>query len=313
MAPKVISVVVPCYNEEEALPKTAQILGDFLSILIIDGVVSAESKIIFVDDGSSDRTWPKIKNISQSSPNFSGIKLSANRGHQAALLAGMQSADSSDYVITIDADLQDDHQVIPNMIELANQGNDVVYGVRRDREVDSFFKKQTAALFYKLMSKLGTKVIHHHADFRLISKRVLKTLNEYKEVNLFLRGIFPLIGFRSAVCYYKRGERIAGISKYPLGKMISFALQGITSFSTKPLRIVTYLGLLTLAFTSCLSVWTLYEHLQGNTVQGWTSILISIYFIASVQLVCLGVIGEYIGKIYQESKGRPRYHIEETV
>ena len=308
---KKITIVVPCYNEAAALTLTAATLGPFLQGLIEDGLASPGSHILFVDDGSTDETWETIKRERLKNQIFSGLKLSANRGHQAALLAGLDAGANSDYLVTIDADLQDDHEVIREMIELANSGKDVVYGVRRDREADSFFKRQTAGIFYSFMNFLGAKIIHHHADFRLISKRALNSLTEYKEVNIFLRGIFPLLGYPTAICYYKRKSRVAGESKYPFKRMLAFAIEGITSFSIKPLRLVTYLGIGSLLITLALSAWTLYVFLMGHSVAGWSSILISIYFLASVQLVCLGVIGEYIGKIYQEAKHRPRYHVEE--
>lgn len=306
-----IYFVIPCYNEEEALPITAQILHQKLSALQSAGAASSESRILFVDDGSKDRTWEKIKSFTQSDMLFAGVKLSHNRGHQNALLAGLMTARQyADAVISMDADLQDDIDVVDRFLEEYEGGCDVVYGVRSRREKDTFFKRTTAEGFYKFMRAMGVEMVFNHADYRLMSKRALDALAEYREVNLFLRGIVPLIGFKSATVPYERKERVAGESKYPLKKMLAFAFDGITSFSIKPIRILTWLGLGILLVSVLAFIYVLIAHFSGWAVTGWSSLVCSIWLLGGIQLLALGVVGEYIGKIYAETKQRPRYWIE---
>lgn len=307
-------IVIPCYNEEDVLNETTKRLNTKLKELIKNKKISNQSRVMYVNDGSKDKTWDIIKNINKKEELFTGISLSRNRGHQNALLAGLLTAkDYADVVISMDADLQDDINVINEMIDKYHEGNDIVYGVRSSREKDSFFKKITAESFYKFMKFLGVDCIYNHADYRLASKRVLEELSNYKEVNLFLRGIFPLIGFKSDVVYYERNKRYAGISKYPLKKMLNFAWDGITSFSIKPLRLICVLGFIILFISISIMIYSLVRKLTGNTVQGWTFLSISIWFIGGIQMISIGIIGEYIGKIYQETKSRPRYIIEENL
>lgn len=307
-------IVIPCYNEEDVLNETTKRLSKKLKELIKNKKISNQSRVMYVNDGSKDKTWDIIKNINKKEELFTGISLSRNRGHQNALLAGLLTAkDYADVVISMDADLQDDINVINEMIDKYHEGNDIVYGVRSSREKDSFFKKITAESFYKFMKFLGVDCIYNHADYRLASKRVLEELSNYKEVNLFLRGIFPLIGFKSDVVYYERNKRYAGISKYPLKKMLNFAWDGITSFSIKPLRLICVLGFIILFISISIMIYSLVRKLTGNTVQGWTFLSISIWFIGGIQMISIGIIGEYIGKIYQETKSRPRYIIEENL
>lgn len=304
-------LVVPCYNEEEVLPETARRLAAKFDNLIAGGKISPESKVVFVDDGSKDRTWEIIEGLNESSPLFRGIKLSRNKGHQNALLAGLMAVkDECDMTISMDADLQDDIDAIDRMLEKYYDGCDVVYGVRSERKTDSAFKRTTAHGFYKIMKLLGADIIYNHADYRLMSKRALDALSEFKEVNLFLRGIVPLVGFKSDTVEYKRTERFAGQSKYPLKKMISFALNGITSFSIKPIRIITALGILIFSVSILMLVYFLIRHFTGNTVQGWTTLAASVWAIGGLQLLAIGVVGEYIGKMYMETKARPKYVIE---
>ena len=307
-------IVIPCYNEEDVLNETTKRLSKKLKELIKNKKISNQSRVMYVNDGSKDKTWDIIKNINKKEELFTGISLSRNRGHQNALLAGLLTAkDYADVVISMDADLQDDINVINEMIDKYHEGNDIVYGVRSSREKDSFFKKITAESFYKFMKFLGVDCIYNHADYRLASKRVLEELSNYKEVNLFLRGIFPLIGFKSDVVYYERNKRYAGISKYPLKKMLNLAWDGITSFSIKPLRLICVLGFIILFISISIMIYSLVRKLTGNTVQGWTFLSISIWFIGGIQMISIGIIGEYIGKIYQETKSRPRYIIEENL
>ena len=314
MVKKVLYIVVPCYNEEEVLHETTKQLKEKIKSLIKKNVISPESKVMYVNDGSKDNTWSIIKEISQKEKLFTGISLSKNRGHQNALLAGLMTAkEYADIVISMDADLQDDIDAIDEMIEKSYNGYDIVYGVRSSRKKDTFFKKFTAEGFYKIMAKMGVEIVFNHADYRLTSKRVLNNLEEYGEVNLFLRGIFPLIGYKTDIVYYERKERFAGKSKYPLKKMLSFAWDGITSFSIKPIKLILSIGIIILFLSMLVIIYSIIMKFLGRTVSGWTFIMCSIWFIAGVQMVSLGVIGEYIGKIYSETKKRPRYFISENL
>jgi len=304
-------VVVPCYNEQEVICETASRLSDKLSRMMSCGLCDDKSRILFVDDGSTDRTWELLQSLYTEYPYVCGLKLAHNKGHQNALLAGLMTAkEHADVSISVDADLQDDIEVLDQFVEHYHNGCDVVYGVRKRRDTDTVFKRATAQGFYKLMKVLGVDVVYNHADYRLMSRRALEGLEQYKEVNLFLRGIVPTIGYKSDVVYYDRHERFAGESKYPLKKMISFAVDGITSFSVRPLKIISNLGI----FISLLSVagflYALLSKVFGYTVPGWTAILCSIWLIGGIQLFCIGIIGTYIGKIYSESKSRPKYIIE---
>ena len=311
---KILYLVVPCYNEEEVLHETAKRLLDKLKGIIDNNLVSEESKILFVNDGSKDKTWDIIEELYEQNHIFSGVNLSRNKGHQNALLAGLMIAkEYADMTISLDADLQDDIDVIDKFVEEYYKGNDVVYGVRSSRKTDTFFKRTTALGFYKFMSILGVDVIYNHADYRLMSKRALEALSEFKEVNLFLRGIVPLVGYKCSIVEYERHERFAGESKYPLKKMISFAWDGITSFSIKPIRIITGLGFSIFVFSLIALIYSLIVKFMGNTQVGWTSLTISIWMIGGIQLLSLGVIGEYIGKIYNETKRRPRFIISDKL
>lgn len=308
-----LDIIVPCYNEEEVLPETARRLTALLEGLAAAERIGPGSRIVFVDDGSRDRTWELIEGLARDNLSVSGIKLSHNRGHQNALLAGLFTADG-DVLISVDADLQDDIQVIPEMLDSYKRGAQVVFGVRNDRTTDSFFKRATAQGFYALMRSLGAESIPNHADFRLMSRRAIEALQSFREVNLFLRGIVPLIGFKSAVVYYSRSARFAGETKYPLRKMIALALEAITSFSVVPLRFITFIGFAVFAFSCLMAARTLWIRLlTTQAVPGWASTLLPIYFLGGVQLMCLGVVGEYLGKIYQEAKARPRYIIEKSI
>ncbi len=307
-------LVVPCYNEEEVLPETARRLALKFDNLIAAGTISSESRILLVDDGSGDRTWEIIEGLNSESPLFQGLKLSRNKGHQNALLAGLVTAkEECDMAISIDADLQDDIDAIDEMLEKYYDGCEVVCGVRSERKTDSAFKRITAHGFYKVMKLLGADIIYNHADYRLMSRRAIATLAEFKEVNLFLRGIVPLVGFKSDTVEYKRTERFAGESKYPLKKMISFALNGITSFSIKPIRMITALGILIFSVSILMLVYFMIRHFTGNTVLGWTTLAASVWAIGGLQLLAIGVVGEYIGKIYMETKARPKYIIEKHI
>ena len=307
----VLNLVIPCYNEEEALPLTKKELDKKMSSLIEEGLISENSKVVLVNDGSKDKTWEIITKVHKENDMYVGINLTRNRGHQNALLAGLMYAKNhADICISMDADLQDDINVMDDMIKKYNAGADVVYGVRSSRKKDTFFKKFTAEFFYKLMNVMGVEVVFNHADCRLMSKRALEGLSEFKEVNLFLRGIVPQIGYKTDIAYYERNERVAGDSKYPLKKMLAFAIDGITSFSIKPLRIITSIGFIILLLSFVVLVYSVIMKLIGNTVSGWTFIVCSIWLIGGIQTLCLGVIGEYIGKIYKETKARPRYIIE---
>ena len=305
-------LVVPCYNEEAVLPETNRILKEKMTALMEAGRIRKDSRILYVDDGSRDRTWEIISACHAEDALASGLKLAHNRGHQNALFAGLMTARlECDCAVSLDADLQDDIDVIDGFLDKFEEHCDIVYGVRKKRETDSFFKRTTAQGFYKCMKLLGVDIVYNHADYRLMSKRALDALSEYTETNLFLRGIVPLIGYRTDYVYYDRKERMAGESKYPLKKMISFALEGITSFSVKPLKIISNLGIL----ISCLSVlgllYALISYLTHNAVAGWTAIVASIWLLGGIQLLCIGTLGGYIGKIYSEVKRRPRFHVEE--
>ena len=307
----VLYLVVPCYNEEEVLFETTKRLTEKLNSMIERNLVEAKSRILYVDDGSRDKTWEIIEKLNTENPFVEGVKLAHNRGHQNALLSGLMTAkEKCDAAISLDADLQDDTDVIDKFVEEFLKGNDIVYGVRDNRESDTFFKKFTAEGFYKVMKLLGVDVVFNHADYRLMSKRALEALSEYNEVNLFLRGIVPLIGFKTSKVFYERHERFAGESKYPLKKMIAFATDGITSFSVKPLKLISNLGII-ISFLSVIAlIYALVSFIIGAAVPGWTAIIASIWLLGGIQLFCLGVVGTYIGKIYNEVKARPRYLIE---
>ena len=309
----ILYVVIPCYNEEEVLNETARRLKEKLESLATLRQISHNSRILFVDDGSKDRTWDMICQLHNKSPLFSGVKLAHNKGHQNALLAGLTTASLyADIIISMDADLQDDIHAIDDMIRKYEAGNDIVYGIRKSRKNDTFFKRFTAENFYKFMAFLGVETIFNHADYRLMSRRSVEALMEYREVNLFLRGIIPQLGFRTATVGYDRGVRFAAESKYPLQKMLSFAFEGITSFSIRPIRLITIVGFLIFGISAIMLIWSFVNKWIGNTVQGWTSLMISIWMIGGLQILSIGIIGEYIGKTYKETKHRPRYIIEET-
>ena len=304
-------IAVPCYNEEEVLPESSARLYDKMNQMIARGVISNDSRIVFIDDGSKDKTWEIIEKLHAHDPMFSGIKLSRNRGHQNALMCGLMTLkDEADAVISIDADLQDDINVFDEMVKKYEEGCDVVYGVRSKRETDTFFKRVTAEGYYKILDRMGAKVIFNHADFRLMSKRALEAFSEYKEVNLFLRGMVPLIGFKSDIVTYERSERLAGESKYPLKKMLALAWEGITSLSTKPIKLVTRLGTVIFLISIVMLIYFFIRFLIGATVAGWASLAVSVWAIGGLQLLAIGVIGEYIGKIYLETKHRPRFTVE---
>ncbi|MBQ7438112.1 MAG: glycosyltransferase family 2 protein [Oscillospiraceae bacterium] len=308
----VLYIVIPCYNEEAVLPVTAPQFLDKVKSLAAAGKISDESRVLFVNDGSRDDTWKIIKDLAKQDPHYLGISQSRNRGHQNAVLAGlMEARDRCDITISIDCDGQDDINAMDEMVDAYLQGFDVVYGVRSSRETDSFFKRFTAQSFYKLLSAMGAEVVYNHADYRLMSARVLKEFANFREVNLYLRGLVPLVGFRSTTVSYSRAERIAGESHYPLKKMLGLAIDGITSLSVKPLQMITGFGVFVavVSFIGCL--WALITAICGKAVAGWASMTCIVCFVSGVQLVCLGIIGEYIGKIYLETKERPRYIISE--
>lgn len=310
----ILYLVIPCYNEEEVLHETAKQLLEKMNSMFERNMISRESRIMFVNDGSKDRTWEIIEELHAANPIYSGVKLSRNKGHQNALLAGLMTArEKADMTISLDADLQDDVNVIDQMVEKYYEGNDVVYGVRSARKTDTFFKKFTAQGFYKLMQAMGVDIVYNHADYRLMSRRALEGLSQFKEVNLFLRGIVPLIGYKSDVVTYERHERFAGESKYPLKKMLSFATDGITSFSIKPIRLITTCGFLIFMISLLMLAYFLVVHFMGRTVAGWTSTIVSIWAIGGLQLLAIGIVGEYIGKIYLETKERPKYLIEKVL
>jgi glycosyltransferase involved in cell wall biosynthesis len=310
----IVYLVIPCYNEEEVLPETIKRLTAKLNSMIHDELASPESRMLFVDDGSHDRTWELISEYHGENPLVCGVKLSHNRGHQNALLAGLMTARASaDCAVSLDADLQDDIGVLDQFVKKFLQGCDVVYGVRNKRETDTFFKRTTAQGFYRFMQLLGVELVYNHADYRLMSRRALDALSEYRETNLFLRGIVPLIGFQGGCVTYDRNERFAGESKYPLKKMIAFALDGVTSFSVKPLRIIANLGILVSVLSVLGLLYALISYFTGNAVAGWTAIVCSIWLLGGIQLLCIGVVGCYVGKIYSEVKDRPRYTIEQLL
>lgn len=311
---EILYIVVPCYNEQEVLPETAARLGRKLRELEEKEWISERSRVLFVNDGSRDATWSLIRQYCGESKMFGGVNLSRNRGHQNALLAGITvAAEHADMIVSMDADLQDDIEALDQMILAYRQGNDVVYGVRSSRKTDNFLKRNTAQLFYRLMKFLGAEIVYNHADYRLLSKRAAKALLSFDEVNLFLRGIVPLVGFESTSVYYERAERFAGKSKYPLGKMLTFAMEGITSLSVKPIRMITMGGVFICLVSLLMLVKAIADYCRGDVVPGWTSVMVSIWVLGGLQLFAIGVIGEYIGKTYLETKGRPRFIIESVI
>lgn len=310
----ILAIVVPCYNEEDMLPITSQALRNKLSSLVEKGKISPESFVLFVDDGSKDKTWELIEKEHNEHKEIYGLKLAGNVGHQYALTAGLITAkEISDITISIDADLQDDVDVFDEMVDLYHEGNDIVYGVRKKRKTDSFFKRFTAQSFYKIMNFCGAKTIYNHADFRLMSKRAIAHFSNFEEVNLYIRGIVPLIGYKTECVYYDRKERVAGESKYPLKKMLALAIEGITSFSIKPIRFIVLLGFISIILSFAAFIYALVSFIFGTVEPGWTSLIVSIWFLGGVQLISIGLIGEYIGKIYMEVKHRPRYNIEKFI
>ncbi len=311
---EILYIVVPCYNEEEVLPETSRRLREKLTALIGAGKVSEKSRVLFVNDGSRDRTWELIAGLHEADPIFSGVDLTRNRGHQNALLAGLMTAkDKCDMAISMDADLQDDVDAVDRMVEEYYAGCDIVYGVRSSRKKDTFFKRFTAEGFYRVMNAMGAETVFNHADYRLMSRRALEGMAEFKEVNLFLRGMVPMVGYRTGTVEYERGERFAGESKYPLKKMLAFAMEGITSLSTKPLKWITGLGFLIFLVSIIMLITFIVKWALGMTVAGWASVICSVWAIGGLILLSLGVIGEYIGKIYLETKGRPRFLIREVL
>lgn len=310
----ILYIVIPCYKEQEVLHETASRLQTKMERLISANKISPESRVMFVNDGSADRTWPIICELHEKNPLFSGVNLSRNRGHQNALLAGLMTAkECADMVISMDADLQDDINAVDEMVDKFYEGCDIVYGVRSSREKDTFFKKFTAEGFYRVMNLLGADTVFNHADYRLMSKRALEGLEQFKEVNLFLRGIVPMIGYKTGVVEYERGERFAGESKYPLKKMLAFAMEGITSLSTKPLQYISGLGFLIFAVSILMLLYFIAQWAIGGTVAGWASVICSVWAIGGLILLSIGVIGEYVGKIYMETKARPRFIIQDVL
>ncbi|MBU5612486.1 glycosyltransferase family 2 protein [Geomonas azotofigens] len=308
-----LAIVMPCYNEEEVLPESGRRLVELLNRLQNDNVIAAGSLICFVDDGSTDQTWEIIQSLALTESRVCGIKLSCNRGHQSALLAGVLTVEG-DAIVTIDADLQDDVNAIEEMVRRFQQGFDIVYGVRRSRATDTTFKRSSAQAYYKLLRLMGAKVVYGHADFRLLGRRAVESLREYSEVNLFLRGIVPQLGFPATAVYYDRVKRFAGVSKYPLRRMLGLAIDGITSFSIMPLRLISALGIVVCSLSIAMVVWVTYGHFVLNsTIPGWASSVIPIYFLGGIQMLSIGVVGEYVAKVYLETKRRPRYFIEQTV
>lgn len=313
MIPK-LYIVIPCYNEEEVLAETIKRLTRKMDGLIAGGIVRDDSRLLFVNDGSTDGTWRLLEEYYQTNPYVAAVGLSRNKGHQNALLAGLMTAkEFADIVISMDADLQDDIEVVDEFIARYREGAEIVYGVRNSRKKDSFFKRRSAVVFYKLMAKMGVEVVYNHADYRLMSKRALDELEQFREVNLFLRGIVPMIGFRTATVEYARGERFAGKSKYPLKKMTAFAVDGITSCSIKPIRMITSVGFLITLLSFLMLIYVVIGALSGGTVQGWASLTVLICFFGGFQILSIGIIGEYVGKIYMETKQRPRYIIEKEL
>lgn len=308
---QILYLVIPCYNEQEVLHETAKRLVAKMNNLIDTNIISNESKIMLVNDGSKDKTWEIIEELHKENSMIQGLNLARNRGHQNALMAGLMTAkEYADMAISLDADLQDDINVIDEFVKEYYNGNDIVYGVRSSRKKDTFFKKFTAQAFYKLMLVMGVDIVYNHADYRLMSKRSLYNLEQFKEVNLFLRGIVPLIGYKSTIVEYERNERFAGESKYPLKKMLAFATDGITSFSIKPIRMITAIGFIIFCVSIFMAFWAGIQHFRGQTIQGWSSTVVSIWAIGGLQILSIGVIGEYIGKIYMETKERPKYIID---
>lgn len=306
-----LAIVVPCYKEEAVLHETTLRLSEVLDTLIAESKISDDSFILYVNDGSADQTWPIIQQLHKDNKYVCGVNLACNVGHQNALWAGLSVAvEHAEMIVSIDADLQDDVNAIKEMVQKYQDGYDVVYGVRRKRKTDTWFKRTTALGFYKLMNAMGTKTVYNHADYRLMSKRALEYLLQFKERNLFIRGLVPLVGYKTAEVYYDRAERFAGESKYPLGKMLNFAIDGITSFSVKPIRLIWAMGVAFILVALIVLAWTLYSYFSGHVVPGWSSLMLSIWFCSGCVLISLGVIGEYIGKIYVESKERPRYNVE---
>ena len=310
----VLAIVVPCYKEESVLHETHKRLSQLLDRLITEERISSKSYILYVNDGSTDHTWKIIKEFYKNTSYACGLNLAGNVGHQNALMAGLNTVkERCDAAISIDADLQDDVNVIPEMIERYMEGNDIVYGVRRERKTDTFFKRTTALAFYRLMKTMGAKSVYNHADYRLMSSRAIQQLCRFRESNLYLRGLVPLIGYQTACVYYNRDKRFAGESKYPFKKMLNFAIDGITSFSVKPVRMIFWLGCIFLLIALCVTIWTLRAYFLHNTVPGWSSLMISLWLVGGTILVSLGIVGEYIGKIYIEVKDRPRYNEEELL
>lgn len=310
----ILAIVVPCYKEEPVLADTTQKLTTILQQMIDAQQIDAASRIVYVNDGSSDRTWPIIAELHHTSTFISGVNLAHNVGHQNALMAGLSTAvEKADLLVTIDADLQDDPEAIKTMVRMAGEGKDIVYGVRAGRKSDTWFKRTTAQGFYRFMEWLGVQLVYNHADYRLMSKRATRQLLSYRERNLFLRGIVPQLGYQTDCVYFDRTERMAGESKYPLGKMLNFAWDGITSFSIKPIRMLLHMGFIFLLISLSIAIWALYNYCIGNVVPGWTSLILSVWFCSGCMLVGMGLLGEYIGKIYTEVKDRPRYNIEQVL
>lgn len=308
----VLYLVVPCYNEEEVLPETAKQLKQKMNALSEQQKISSDSRIVFVNDGSKDKTWQIIQNLHQEDKIFQGVNLSRNKGHQNALLAGLMTVkDCCDITISLDADLQDDIAAIDGMVEKYYQGCEIVYGVRNSRETDTFFKKTTAEGYYKIMKLLGADIVFNHADYRLMSRKALEGLEQFHESNLFLRGIVPMIGYQTGEVYYARKERMAGESKYPLKKMLAFAWEGLTSLTIKPIKMITGCGALIFIVSIIMLIYSLIRHVSGATITGWTSMMFSIWAIGGLQLLSIGIIGEYIGKVYMESKARPKYIVQQ--
>ena len=310
----VLAIVVPCYKEEAVLHETHKRLSQLLDRLTTEERISPKSYILYVNDGSTDRTWEIIKEFYKNTSYACGLNLAGNVGHQNALMAGLNAVkERCDAAISIDADLQDDVNVIPEMVERYMEGNDIVYGVRRERKTDTFFKRTTALAFYRLMKTMGAKSVNNHADYRLMSSRAIQQLCRFRERNLYLRGLVPLIGYQTACVYYNRDKRFAGESKYPFKKMLNFAIDGITSFSVKPVRMIFWLGCIFLLIALCVTIWTLRAYFLHDTVPGWSSLMISLWLVGGTILISLGIVGEYIGKIYIEVKDRPRYNEEELL
>ncbi len=311
---EVMYIVIPCYNEEEMLPITAKALITKMDELIVAKRISPKSRVMLVDDGSKDRTWEIIEQLHESCELFTGVKLSRNKGHQNALLAGLMTAkDYADIIVSMDADLQDDINAIDGFLDKRAEGCEIVYGVRSSRETDTGFKRWTAQTYYKTLAALGVEITYNHADYRMMSRRAVEALSEFKEVNLFLRGIVPMVGFKSDIVTYERAARQAGESKYPLKKMISFAVEGITSLSIKPIRFITGLGFFIFFVSIIMLIYFLVVHFSGHTVAGWTTTVVSVWALGGLQLLAIGVIGEYIGKIYLETKARPKFIIEKNL